>query len=318
MPLIKIFLLVTVVLVAALSNSVTAQVLAVHAGGNAADNSGALSSLNLETGDFTVLGEISNAGGVSGLATDGTVWYATLGGSRAGELVTLDPSDGAIVTTIGVVTLTGGGTCAIGDLAMGEDGTLYGITANATAHVCDGAQAGTILTIDTQTAAATVVGRPMESQYGKGADNVNGGLAVDGDGNLWLSPGWNHPDPGNFYIIDTSTGLIESTLTLTGPLAGTSDGPNGLMWNPADGLLYASWVPYTADSKSLWSVDPTTGASLLITATADAFHDLAAPPLPEPPPPVNPPSLPVPALPIQSLLLLGGLLGLFGLRKLNH
>lgn len=285
-----------------------AQVLAVHAGPSAADNPGALSSLDLSDGSFSVLGQITSQGGVSGIAHDGQNWFATLGGATP-SLVTIDPTNGSIISTIGTVTLQGGGVCTIGDLAMGQDGILYGVTANGSNHVCDDQEAGTIVTINTSTAVAVALGRPMEVAYS--ATNVNGGLAVDGDNNLWLSPGWGHPDAGNLYIIDTTTGLVADTLSLSGNIATLNGGPNGLTWNPADGLLYATFEQYGID-KGLWSINPDTGESSLITSTADAFHDIAAP-LPA----SRVPGIPVPALPLSGVILLLGAVLLTGLRKLR-
>ena len=285
---------------------------AAHADGN-------FSQVDLSDGSYTVLGQVTTRGGVSGIATDGETLYATLGGGPA-ELVTLDPATGNILTTVGTVTLDGGGGCSIGDIAMGANNILYGITANSRGHVCEGpdennVSAGTILVIDTSTAVATALGRPVEDQFGDG--NVNGGLAVDGEGNLWLSPGWNHPDPGHFYVINTSTGLIESTLDLSGDLASRPDGPNGLMWNPEDGLLYASFIQFDLDT-GLWSVDPATGESTLITDSAARFHDLVSPQAISSSEPSSSAPVNVPALPFAGLFLLLGAVAVTGLRKLSR
>ena len=217
----------------------------------------------------------------------------------------IDPSIGAVIETIGTVTVDGK-PCSIGDLAMASSGPLFAITANAVGHVCDGddendINAGTILTINPSTGAATVLGRPMEDLYSD--VNVNGGLAVDGSGNLWLLPGWNHPDPGKIFTLNTSTGLVDSVLTLTGD---TLNQANGLAWNPQDGMLYASWDQQSS-SQSFWRINPTTGETTLINAeTGHNLHDLVF---------VSAPTVPVPTVPFGGLVLLVALLGWFGLRK---
>ena len=217
----------------------------------------------------------------------------------------IDPSIGAVIETIGTVTVDGK-PCSIGDLAMASSGPLFAITANAVGHVCDGddendINAGTILTINPSTGAATVLGRPMEDLYS--ADNVNGGLAVDGSGNLWLISGWNHPDPGKIFTLNTSTGLVDSVLTLTGD---TLNQANGLAWNPQDGMLYAGWDQQSS-SQSFWRINPTTGETTLINAeTGHNLHDLVF---------VSAPTVPVPTVPFGGLVLLVALLGWFGLRK---
>lgn len=157
---------------------------------------------------------------------------------------------------------------------MGSSGVLYGFTSNGNNHECDGENAGTVVTINRTTAVATALGRPMEAAYG--ATNVNGGLAVDGAGRLWLSPGWNHPDLGKFFELDPTTGLVVDTLVLTGTFP-DDDGTNGLAWNPNDGRLYASFEAFASDpvdQRSLWAIDPSTGASQLIADTGYHLHDL--------------------------------------------
>lgn len=238
---------------------------------------GAFSSVDPATGQVTVIGTANvSGGGVAGLASDGGEIYAALAIQGASTLVTIDPATGTVDRTIGPITLDGGGTCAIGDLAMGASRVLYGFTSNGQNHFCDGNQAGTLVRINKTTAVATAVGRPMEALYGPSADNVNGGLAVDGAGRLWLSPGWSHPDLGKFFVLDTTTGLVADTRDLSGVYP-DDDGANGLAWNPSDGQLYASFEAFgsdTADPRSLWRINRSTGSSQLVADTGFRLHDL--------------------------------------------
>lgn len=263
------------------------QVLGVHAGSY--DNAGYVSSIDLSDGSFTPLNQI-HTGGVSGLATDGETWYATLA-KGAATLVTLDPISGEIIATIGAVKGESGNPCKIGDLAMGGDGVLYGISVGEASYPCDGPEypdglnrAGTILVIDTNTAVATAIGRPMDALIDEQfASNVHGSLAVDGEGRLWLSPSHNHPESGHLYTIDKNTGLIESKLKLIGlPESILADGAyptgfQGFTWNPGDGLLYASFWPWVDEAieRSLWCIDPSTGTTKMISDSTGVFHDLA-------------------------------------------
>jgi len=249
-----------------------------NAGGNSPGSSpGAFSSVDPATGQVTVIGTPNGGGGgVAGLASDGKEIYAALAIQGAATLVTINPITGTIDRTIGPITMAGGGLCAIGDLAMGANRVLFGFTSNGQNHLCDGNSAGTVVTIDTATAVATAIGRPMEAAYGSNAENVNGGLAVDGTGRLWLSPGWNHPEPGKFFVLDKTTGLIADTLDLSGVYP-DFDGANGLAWNPMDGQLYASFEMYgsdPADPRSLWRINPSTGVSQLVADTGFRLHDL--------------------------------------------
>jgi hypothetical protein len=266
----KVILVFFATLACSISVSAQTAFYAGHAGsGGGESNPGAFSSVDLTNGQVSIIGVANvSGGGVAGLASDGITIYAALAVSGAAQLVTIDPVTGLVASTIGDVVLSGGGACAIGDLAMGN-GILYGMTSNGTNHVCDGLSGGLIVTIDTTTAVATAVGRPF------GSDNIQGGLAVDGAGNLWLSPGWNHPDIGNLYILDKATGLIDSTLALSGEFP-NNDGANGLVWNPDNGLLYASFEQDAPGNTSLWAINPLTGVSQLITDSTAQLHDIVA------------------------------------------
>lgn len=279
-----------------------------HAGqGGGEANPGAFSTIDLTTGQATVIGVANNTGGgVAGLAFDGTTIFAALAVNGAAQLVTIDTDSGTVDSTIGDVILDGGGPCAIGDLAMGGDGILYGMTANGRSHVCDGQSGGLLVTINTQTGAATAVGRPY------GSDNRQGGLAVDGDGNLWFSPGWNHPAPGSIHILDTTDGQILSTLNLSGDFP-QDEGANGLAWNPEDGLLYASFEQRAPGNTSLWSIDPASGASVLITDSTAQLHDMVSAATIRPPVSIQP--MPVPINSTWLIALLATLLGFLGLQR---
>jgi hypothetical protein len=298
------------VAILAFSVSVSAQTVfyAGHAGGGGGEaNPGAFSSVDLTNGQVSIIGVANvSGGGVAGLASDGITIYAALAVGGAAQLVTINPVTGTVASTIGDVILSGGGVCAIGDLAMGN-GILYGMTSNGSNHVCDGLSGGLIVTIDTTTAVATAVGRPF------GTSNIQGGLAVDGSGDLWLSPGWNHPDPGNLYILNKTTGQIDSTLALSGDFP-NDEGANGLVWNPDNGLLYASFEQDAPGNTSLWAINSLTGVSQLITNSTAQLHDIVAFGPGVPPSP----ALPVPALDrfgFAILILLALSAGLFGLRR---
>lgn len=286
-------------------------------GGEGNPNPGAFATVTVPAGSVTIVGTTNpTGGGVSGLATDGSVIYASIsGGGGAAQLVTVNPATGAIINNIGNIVLAGGGICSIGDLTMSSGGVLFGITANSQGHVCDGNSAGTIVTINTSTGEATPLGRPMEVLYD--ATNVNGGLAFDGAGNLWLSPGWNHPDIGNIYRLSTTTGLVVQTLALSGTFP-TGEGANGLAWNPDDGLLYASFEQDIATQNAIWTINPSTGVSALLVAdTGYPLHDMLYAGAVTPPPP-SPSATSIPIMPFGLLLLTGGVLALLGMQQVRR
>ncbi len=170
-------------------------------------------------------------------------------------------------------------------LVLGPDGTLYG------------ENDGDLVTIDTSTGAATVVG----SMGGGGATD----MAFDSEGNLWMLAG----NPSRLWSVDTATGAatLEGSLgqelwglagdcsgdlyaiglsptedqlylvdtdavsaSVVGPL-GAAVGANTLDF-AADGTLWMFSRPATPPGNSVtWTVDTSTGTATQVGVDGDSF-----------------------------------------------
>lgn len=293
---------------AVLSQAPAGFLLGVHGGsGGGGGDPSAVSRVDISTGALTILGiPYGDGRGLGGIAVSSSgVVYVSVAGNGPGRLITIDPNSGAMLSDIGVLTeVVSGEACSIGDLAMHPNGTLYGITANGRAHLCgDADNGGYLVTIDTTTAAVTIIGRDAS------LDNDQGGLAITSDGTLYYKLGWSGRENNELYILNPATAAFQSTITLD-----TVFSVLGLGAAP-DGTLYASF--WDGTDEALWSIDRGTGQTVRIGTTVApnsspafvqdvAWYGGATA------------TTPVPALSPWILVLMSVLLGFVGIRRLRR
>jgi hypothetical protein len=152
---------------------------------NSASDSGALVTINQNTGSQTLIFDPISVGGISGLAIDneGRLFVTTVtSAGSSSELIELDPSDGTIISSIGEVNDGEEGTYKIIDLAVNPlTNILYGVTGN---HK--------LVTIDKDTAVATEIGS---------LDSTASAIAFGPDGTLYMTSAGDSGD-NLFKIID--------------------------------------------------------------------------------------------------------------------
>lgn len=198
------------------------------AGGNVSN----LYILNPDTGAVVkTVGPVGFA--VTGLAIDPTT--GTLYGSTGRQASAGQPNPGSLIKidrTTGKGTLIGderANTETAADITFTPDGALFGWLEDTTDD---------LVTINTATGAATVVGDSGLDTYGSGiASNSAGVLYFAGEG-----------EQGRLFTIDRSTGAATPIATLNGPNG--DPGISSLAFD-ASGTLFGSRIP--SDSPSFGS-----------------------------------------------------------------
>jgi hypothetical protein len=212
--------------------------------GNGSANPGALVRINDVTGAGVIIGDPVTPGGLTGLAVNGsgTVFGSTVL-AGASELVTIDATNGTLLSTIGTITVAGL-PISIGDLSFQPGtGILFGIRSNA------GGGGGLLYTINTSTAVATLVG-----DTGAGA---GGGIAFAPDGTLYQTA---YNSGGDFFSLNTLNPADASRLG-TVAINFYFDG----LAVRADGTLFV--VPGGSSDDALYTLDPITGQETFIGNT---------------------------------------------------
>lgn len=222
-------------------------------------NPGALLIVDQNTGEGTLVGDPITPGGLTGIAFDstGALYGSTIFGfDTTSTLVQIDPDTGALINSIGDITVDGV-PISIGDLAF-QPGTdvLYGIRSNA-----DGQElGGELYTIDTATGAATFVGLTQAK--------TAGGIAFAPDGTLFFAKlGFDPPDSALLTLDPTNASTISNV-----PLTIFFDG----LAVRSDGILFAH---ATADVNGpdfdrrgeIYTINPTTGAMNFVGNTGVGF-----------------------------------------------
>jgi hypothetical protein len=188
--------------------------------------------------------------GLTGIAfsNSGRLYGSTISGTpKTSSLVEIDPLTGLLVSTIGPI-LAGGNPISIGDLAVQPGtGTLYGVRANSDG----GVRGGEIYTISLTTAAATLLGRP---------ENTNGGLAFAPDGTLYLMD-----NERNILTLNPVDGSILTTTATTRFLDGLAVRSDGVVFGTAPG----------AGATNILTINPMTGAQSTVGASGFSQSDLA-------------------------------------------
>ncbi len=220
-------------------------------GSTASSNGGEFGTVNQSTGEFTLVGDPTASGPMPAIAMNslGEVYCSNNSGSGGssshGILIRVDPANGQLLGTVGDITDSGDGqTIRVSSFEFqpGSD-VLFGVASNS-------GKAGFIYTIDTSTAAATLVGD-------SGLDR--GGLAFAPDGTLYLATARNS---SVFARIDPTDGSVIGTpLALQTEIA-------GLAVRPSDGVIFANY----ADGSELFTIDPSDGSQTLVGSYMSSSH----------------------------------------------
>jgi hypothetical protein len=241
-------------------------------------------TIDSETGSETMIGSMGTEGmGIAIDNSDGTVYTianSALGAPRTTQqLATVDPTTGA-ATFVGNPFADSLGVTPIGAipaLEIANNGTLYA-----------GGVDSTFYSINTNTGDTTLIG--SNSIY------LVMDYAFDSLGTLWAAAGTKN----ELYTIDLATGNYTFEMTVTG-IDTVGAGIMGIMFDEND-VLYATNFADTPNTH-LYSVDLGTAAATLVGDIGiDSPHggDIYIAAVPEP---------------SSLFLMLGGLAGIFGIRR---
>lgn len=215
--------------------------------GNSAGG-GVFGTVNQTNADFTLLGDPTADGPLTGIAINslGQLFGSNNSGGGSGGtsvLIRIDPATGLLLGTVGSIVDSGDNNdpLKVTDLAF-QPGTdiLFALTGPA-----DDAKEGNLYTINTSTAAATLVGNTGLER---------GGLAFAPDGTLYVAtvgddavPVIAKINPANAAVIGTPENLDEN-------------GIDGLAVRPSDGVIFGT----AEDSDQLYTIDPSDGSMSFI------------------------------------------------------
>ena len=229
-------------------------------------NDGALVIVNQTTGAVTIVGHPIGTPPItriSGLAFDsaGNLYASTLtpaggfpppSGPRSSNLITLNRSNGALITSIAITDGAGGSALSIADLAVQPGtNTLFGITNP------DGAAGGPgdLYSINKSTGVATLIGN---------TGFFFNSIAFAPDGTLYLSAA--NLDFATGMEKDKALKTINPSTAAVLTSVPTTDffGAFGIR---SDGKIFGG----TGDQHQLFTINPTTGAETLIGDTGTTF-----------------------------------------------
>jgi hypothetical protein len=229
-----------------------------HGGGDVgAAHGGEIGVIDQTTYGYTAIGDYGN--GVTGLASDGTLLYASL---NTGNLLTIDPDTGAVLHTAVPAQV-------FQDLGYDPTtGTFYG---TSTGHQ--------LFEIDMVTGATSLISSTA-AWMGGGYKSIEFGT----DGTLYTSASYE----AKVATIDPSNGAVISSVA-----NGVPGGVIGLGFDPVTGMLVAGECcggPDGSNIERLYSIDPASGVATLLHDFNDGrrMHDfafvgeLAPQPVPEP------------------------------------
>jgi hypothetical protein len=237
-------------------------------------NDGSLALVNQLTGVVSVLGHPAGVSRISGLTFDqNSVLFATTqpgggfppppGPVGASLLLSLNPANGAIITSVSISDGTNGLTIA--DLAVQPStGILFGIRGPQDQL---GGQ-GRLYTINKTTGLATLVGN---------TGDFFGSIAFAPSGTLYMASADLDFVTGNLINIGLKT--LNPTNAAVLSFVPTIDFFGALGVRPEDSALFGG----NGDQAQLFRINSTTGAETLIGSTGRTFiGDLAFQPVPEP------------------------------------
>jgi WD40 repeat protein len=200
--------------------------------------------------NLAAIADLADPNGVAGLAfsPDGRLFGTTnqngLPAGTTSRLIEIDPDTGAVLSDVGPLA------AVVRDLAFHpQTGVLYGVTGGF-----GGNSTGTLVTIDTETGALTVV-------RDDGPDITGGGLAFAPDGTLYRGArDFSVPNGRRLEVLDPDTGAILSTVGTFDPGFVNADGSRGRdvfldgLGVAPDGTIFG-----TAFLTGFYRVDPSTG-----------------------------------------------------------
>jgi hypothetical protein len=234
-------------------------------------NDGALAIVNQTTGAVTIVGHPVDTPAITrlpGLVFEpaGNLYAATLApaggfpppsGPRSSKLIALNPSNGALLSSVAIVKGAGGPALSIADLSVQPGtNTLFGITNP------DGAAGGPgeLYSINPGTGVATLIGN---------TGYFFNTIAFAPDGTLYASVA--NLDFATGITINKAFAKINPATAATISSVTTADFFGALAIR-SDGKVFGG----TGDQHQLYTINPTTGAETLIGDTGSTFiGDLA-------------------------------------------
>ena len=236
-------------------------------------NDGSLALVNQLSGAVVVLGHPAGVSRISGLTFDqNSVLFATtqLGGGfppppgpvGASLLLSLNPANGAIITSVSISDGTNG--LAIADLAVQPStGILFGIRGPQDQL---GGQ-GRLYTINKTTGLATLVGN---------TGDFFGSIGFAPNGTLYMASA---DLDSNDNLVNIGLKTLNPTNAAVLSFVPTIDFFGALGVRPEDSALFGG----NGDQAQLFRINTTTGAETLVGSTGRTFiGDLAFQPVPEP------------------------------------
>jgi hypothetical protein len=239
-------------------------------GHNNADstNDGALVTVSQTTGAVTIVGhpiDTPPITRISGLAFDsaGNLYGSTLipgggfpppSGPRVSNLITLNPSNGALLTSTAIIAGVGGSPLSIADLAIQPGtNTLFGITTP------DGPAGGPgdLYSINKGSGVATLIGN---------TGFFFNSIAFAPNGTLYLAAANLDFTKMPPLEVDQSLNIIDPTNAMVLSSVLTTDFFGALAVR-SDGTIFGG----TGDKHQLFTIDPITGAETLIGDTGTTF-----------------------------------------------
>jgi hypothetical protein len=237
-------------------------------------NDGALAIVNQTTGAVTIVGhpvDTPPITRISGLVFEpaGNLYASTLtpsggfpppSGPRTSNLIALNPSNGALLSSVAITDAAGGAGLSIADLAVQPGtNTLFGITSDGDLRGGMG-MPGQLFSINASTGVATLVGN---------TGYFFNSLAFAPDGTLYASVA--NLDFATGMIIDKAFAKINPATAATVTSVTTAHFFGALAVR-SDGKIFGG----TGDQHQLYNINPTTGAETLIGDTGSTFiGDLA-------------------------------------------
>jgi hypothetical protein len=213
--------------------------------GAGATDPGALMSVNPATAAGTVLGTPVPGASMTGIGFAGSTLYGfkVVNSGTPAELITINPATGALISNIGIVTLSGT-PISLTDMAIQPGtNTIYGTTS-----ILNGAS-NRLVTINPATAVATLIGAPVPA-------GAFLSIAFAPSGTLY---GLRTNQASGLLTINPATGAVLTSTTLS-----TVIGAEGLGFDPASGFVYASECCQVGLGNNLYRINPATGATTAI------------------------------------------------------